>query len=50
VEPSGLLTEKPDLLDAPAVFGEERLPARGIEADRNLGMRLVLLIGREEPR
>jgi hypothetical protein len=50
VEPFGLLTEEVDLLDAPAVFGEERLPARGIEADRNLGMRLVLLIDPEQSR
>ena len=46
VEPFGLLTEEPDLLDTPAVFGEERLPAVWIETDRDVRMRLVLLIVR----
>jgi hypothetical protein len=50
VEPFGLLPEETDLLDTPAVLREERLPAGWIESDRDVGMRLVLLIRREEPR
>jgi hypothetical protein len=49
VESFGLLPKETDLLDAPAVLGEERLPAGWIETDRDVGMRVVLLIGREEP-
>ena len=49
VEPFGFLTEEPDLLATPAVFGEERLPAGWIETDRDFGTRLVLLMLRQEP-
>ena len=49
MEAFGLLTEVPHFPDTPAVFGEERLPALWIETDRDLGMRLVLLIVGQEP-
>jgi hypothetical protein len=50
MEPSGFLAEEPDLVDVPAAIGEERLPAGWIEADRDVRMWLMLLIGRQEPR
>ena len=47
VKPFGLLAQEPDLPDAPLVFPHERLPARWIETDGDVLIRLVLLIVRE---